>query len=119
RLAALLARQGLVVVVAATANRAVHRDRARALAPRYVEVHVATPAAECQRRDPKGLYAAAQAGLVAGLPGLDAAYEAPPSAEVTASGGEDDRAVDRVMEILGAGRLAAGGRTRIEPVERT
>jgi adenylylsulfate kinase len=107
RLAALLARQGLAVLVAATANRAAHRERARALAPRYLEVHVATPAAECERRDPRGLYAAARAGRAAGVPGVDAAYEAPPAPDVTASGGEDAGAVDRVAAILRARRGGA------------
>lgn len=106
RMAALLARQGLVVVVAATANRSLHRDRARSLAPRYLEVHVTTSAAECERRDPKRLYASARAGLAAGLPGCDAVYEAPAAPDVAASGGEDDRAVDRVMELLAARRGA-------------
>ncbi|HVK88157.1 MAG TPA: adenylyl-sulfate kinase, partial [Kofleriaceae bacterium] len=36
-LAALLARQGLLVLVAATAPRRAHRDHARARAPRFVE----------------------------------------------------------------------------------
>jgi adenylylsulfate kinase len=101
RLAALLARQGLVVVVAATANRAAHRDLARALAPRYLEVLVATPAEECERRDPKGLYAAARAGRARGLPGLDAAYEAPAAPDVVAADGEDPAAVERVIALLG------------------
>jgi adenylylsulfate kinase len=100
RLAALLAGQGLVAIVAATAHRAAHRERARALAPRYLEVHVATPAAECARRDPKGLYAAARSGAARGLPGADAPYEAPAAPEVVASGGEDGGAVDRVMMLL-------------------
>ncbi len=102
RMAALLAGQGLVVIVAATANRAAHRDQARALAPRFVEVHVATPASECERRDPKGLYAAARAGVATGVPGVDAAYEAPRSPDVTASGGDDVGAVDRVVAMLRA-----------------
>ena len=99
-LAALLARQGLVIIVAATANRAVYRDRARAIAPRYVEVHVTTSVAECERRDPKGLYAAARAGAVADVPGVDAAYEPPAAADVIASGGEDAVAIDRVLARL-------------------
>jgi adenylylsulfate kinase len=99
-IAALLARQGLLVIVAATANRAAHRDRARALAHRYVEVHVATPAAECERRDPKGLWAAARAGVATDVPGVDAAYDAPRAPDVTASGGDDVLAVDRVVALL-------------------
>jgi adenylylsulfate kinase len=108
QLAALLARQGLVVVVAATANRAVYRDRARAIAPRYVEVHVATSLAECERRDPKGLYAAARAGAATGVPGIDAAYEPPAEPDVIATGGEDVAAVDRLLALLrGEGRNRA------------
>ncbi len=109
RLAALLARQGLVVIVAATANRAAYRERARALAPRYVEVHVATPLAECERRDPKGLYAAARAGSAADVPGVGDAYEAPVAPDAVASGGEDRAAVDRVVALL---RSASAGATR-------
>ncbi len=100
RLAAHLARQGLVVVVAATANRTAHREHARALAPRYVEVYVATAAAECERRDPKGLYAAARAGLAAGVPGIDAPYDPPAAPDVTASGGEDENAIERILATV-------------------
>jgi adenylylsulfate kinase len=104
RLAALLARQGLVVLVAATANRAAHRERARALAPRFLEVHVATPAAECERRDPKGLYARARSGAAAGLPGVDAPYEPPTAPDVVAAGGEDEGAAARVVAALRGAR---------------
>jgi adenylylsulfate kinase len=107
RLAALLAGQGLVAIVAATANRAAHRERARALAPRYLEVHVATSAAECARRDPKGLWAAARAGAATGLPGAGTAYEAPAAPDVVASDGEDGAALDRIMMLLAPGAPAA------------
>jgi adenylylsulfate kinase len=100
RLAALLSRQGLVVVVAATAHRRVHRDRARELAPRFLEVHVATPAAECERRDPRGLYAAARAGTASGVPGVDVAYEAPETPDVVAWGGADVPALERIVSLL-------------------
>jgi adenylylsulfate kinase len=103
RVAALLASQGLVVVVAATANRAAYRDRARQLAPRWVEVHVATPPDECARRDPKGLYAAARDGSARDVPGADAEYEPPRAPDVVASGGEDAAAVDRVIALLRRG----------------
>ncbi len=104
RLAALLAGQGLVAVVAATAHRRAHRERARALAPRFLEVHVATAPEECQRRDPKGLYAGARAGTARAVPGADEPYEDPPAPDVVALGGEDDRAVAEVAGLLGSGR---------------
>jgi len=98
-LAALIARQGVVALVAATAPRRHDRDRARdelgrGPAPgRFIEVWVDTPLAECQARDPKGLYARARRGAADQLPGVGAVYEAPVAPEVTAKGGFDDTAL--------------------------
>ncbi len=73
RLAALIARQGHVVLVPATAHRRAFRDAARGLAPAYVEIFVDTPLEECRRRDTKGLYAA----NVSAAPGAGLPYERP------------------------------------------
>ena len=100
RLAALLAGEGLVVLVAATANLRAYRERARALAPRYVEVFVDVSVEECARRDPKGLYAAASAGKIRDLPGVGAPYERPESPDVVATGGRDEEAVERIVELV-------------------
>lgn len=100
RLAALIAAQGLVVVVPATAHRAVYRAEARARAPRFVEVHVAATAEECRRRDAKGLYAATQEGRASGLPGADLVYEPPEAPDVVAAGGHDEAAAARVVALL-------------------
>jgi adenylylsulfate kinase len=104
-LAALLARQGVVAMVAATAPRRADRDRARdALggdpAARFVEVWVATPLAECEARDPKGLYAQARRGAADQLPGVGPPYEPPLAPEVTANGGLDDAAIAAVERCL-------------------
>jgi adenylylsulfate kinase len=88
-LAALLARQGHVVLVAATAPRRAHRDAARAAAPDYAEVWVGTPLADCEARDTKGLYARARRGDAPDLPGLGTAYEPPAAPDVVAGGGLD------------------------------
>ncbi len=103
RLAALLARQGLVALVAATAHRQAHRDRGRELAPRFLEVFVRTPVAECERRDAKGLYALFREGKAPLLPGPGVPYEAPAAPDVVAEGGEDDRAVDEVEARIAGG----------------
>jgi adenylylsulfate kinase len=94
-LAVLLARQGLVVLVAATAPRREDRDRARGEvgAGRFNEVWVDTPLADCEARDPKGLYAQARRGDASELPGVGAEYEPPWAPEVIADGGVDDAAV--------------------------
>jgi len=48
----------------------------------FVEVHVATPLEECEKRDRKGMYAKARAGLIKGFTGVDDPYEVPESPEV-------------------------------------
>ena len=98
-LAALIARQGVIALVSATAHRRAYRDEARALAPRFVEVHVSTPPEICAHRDTKGLYAAARLGKVAHMPGVDAQYEAPLSPDVVASGRDDDEALARIVVL--------------------
>jgi adenylylsulfate kinase len=108
RLAALLARQDLAVIVPATAHRRAYRERARALAPRFLEIHVATPRAECERRDPKGLYARARTGAAVGVPGSDEPFEDPVAPDVTAFDGEDDRAVSHALTLLRTARHKPG-----------
>jgi adenylylsulfate kinase len=106
-LAALLARQGTIVLVPATANRREFREHARSLAPRFVEVFVDTPLDECARRDTKGLYAAARAGSAQGVPGFGDAYEPPENPDIVAHGGEDRRAVEELCAKLSAGVAGA------------
>lgn len=77
-LAELIVTQGVNVILAATANRAAHRQPARRL-PRYLEVWVRCSPQVCAARDPKGLYARARAGEIHNLPGVDAVYEPPAS----------------------------------------
>ncbi len=48
----------------------------------FTEVHVATPIEECEKRDRKGMYAKARAGLISGFTGVDDPYQEPDSPEV-------------------------------------
>ena len=100
-LAALIARQGLTVLVAATAHRRSFRERARELAPRFVEVFVDTPEEARRLRDDKGLYRATASGDVSGLPGADLAYEAPSAPDLVARGGRDEAALASLLRLLG------------------
>jgi sulfate adenylyltransferase len=43
----------------------------------FVLIHVATPLEECERRDRKGLYAKARAGLIPDFTGISSPYEEP------------------------------------------
>jgi bifunctional enzyme CysN/CysC len=75
---------GLIVLVSIISPLRSGRDMARGLlgAGEFIEVHVATPLAECERRDPKGLYRKARAGEIANFTGLDQPYETPEKAEI-------------------------------------
>jgi adenylylsulfate kinase len=77
----LLARNGVIVLVASIAPHADVRDQVRAdhdgHGVPYVEVHVSTPLEVASVRDVKGLYARQRAGEVTGLTGVDDEYEVP------------------------------------------
>jgi len=49
----------------------------------FFEVHVSTPIAECEKRDRKGMYAKARAGLLKGFTGVDDPYEDPSNPELS------------------------------------
>ena len=51
-------------------------------ADEFIEIFVDTPLEECMRRDPKGLYARAQAGQIKNFTGIDSPYEPPEHAEI-------------------------------------
>ncbi len=48
----------------------------------FIEVYVATPLEVCEKRDRKGLYKKARAGLIKGFTGIDDPYEPPECPEV-------------------------------------
>jgi len=99
--ATMLSAQGFVVLVPATAHRAEYRTRARSRAPAFIEVFVDTPTWECERRDPKRLYAKSSEGIVKSLPGAAVPFEEPKNAEVVAHGGQDGAAIAKVVELVG------------------
>ena len=99
-LALVLARQALVVLVAATAPRRAHRAHVRDRGFPVLEVWVAADAAICATRDFKGLYAAADRGELATLPGAGVAFEPPLRADLTATGGMDDAALAELEQLL-------------------
>jgi bifunctional enzyme CysN/CysC len=102
--AALLADAGVVVLVALVSPYRADREAARKIHDArglpFLEIHVATSLEECERRDPKGLYARARAGEITGLTGVDDPYEPPEAAEVVVGAGET--AEEAVARVLGA-----------------
>ena len=71
----------------------------------FAEVHVSTPLEVCEKRDRKGMYAKARAGLIQGFTGVDDPYEAPRAPEVLidTSGISPDEAAREIMLHLQQG----------------
>jgi bifunctional enzyme CysN/CysC len=82
--AKLMVDAGLLVLVSFISPFRAERRMARDLfaAPEFIEVFVDTPLEECERRDPKGLYAKARRGELRNFTGIDSEYEPPESCEV-------------------------------------
>ncbi|MGB8208511.1 MAG: adenylyl-sulfate kinase [Mycobacterium sp.] len=82
----LLADAGVVALASLVSPLRSDRETARALNDAaklpFIEVHVATSLAECEKRDPKGLYKRARSGELKGLTGIDAPYEPPEDADL-------------------------------------
>jgi adenylyl-sulfate kinase len=104
--AALLAEAGVVALVALVSPYAADRAAARAVHEAagvpFLEVFVSTPLAECERRDPKGLYARARAGDLPGLTCVGDVYESPAAPDLEIGGAEPiPAAAARVLAELG------------------
>jgi bifunctional enzyme CysN/CysC len=103
--AALLADCGHIVLVPAISPLAEHRELARKIHADngfdFVEVFCDTPIADCERRDPKGLYAKARAGEITHFTGIDSPYQRPknPDLRLTPDRTPDEQA-QRVIDLL-------------------
>ncbi|MFX1262025.1 MAG: adenylyl-sulfate kinase, partial [Promethearchaeota archaeon] len=73
----LLARNGVIVVVALISPYRETRAYAKAEIPNMMEVFVKAPIDVCIERDPKGLYKRALAGEIKQFTGIDDPYEEP------------------------------------------
>lgn len=107
--ASLLARNGVIVVVAVVSPYRAARDEARRLLGDFFEVHVDCPASECERRDVKGMYKRARAGELRGFTGVDDPYEAPlnPELSLLTDRQSSEDSVARVeAALLETGRLS-------------
>ncbi|MGE0846505.1 MAG: sulfate adenylyltransferase subunit CysN [Flavobacteriaceae bacterium] len=69
----------------------------------FIEIFVDTPIEICAQRDPKGLYAKAQAGEIKNFTGIDSPYEAPETAEIVldTTRAEAEALADEIVAWLG------------------
>jgi adenylyl-sulfate kinase len=103
--AALMADAGVVALASLVSPRRADRANARAVHERaglpFLEVWVSTPLEECERRDPKGLYARARAGEIPDFTGIGQTYEEPESPDLEIALGEPlESAAQRVLDAL-------------------
>jgi adenylylsulfate kinase len=80
--AKVLARNGVIPIVALISPYATSRAEARQEIGRFVEVYIRTPVEVCEQRDVKGLYKKARAGLIHEFTGVDDPYEPPDRPEI-------------------------------------
>lgn len=104
-LARVLADAGTVVLVAMVSPYERDRALARSIHDEaglpFLEVHVSTPLDECERRDPKGLYARARRGEIRHFTGVDDPYEPPRNPELELAAGEElERSLERLLSAL-------------------
>jgi len=83
----LFADSGVVALCSFVSPFKKDRDLARDLHSKselpFFEVHVNTPLEECEKRDVKGLYKKARAGIIKGFTGIDQVYETPDNPELS------------------------------------
>jgi adenylylsulfate kinase len=82
--ARLFADAGFFVIVAFISPFRKDRDRVRNLMSpgRFIEVFVDCPLSVCEKRDPKGMYKKARAGIIPEFTGISSPYEPPKSPEI-------------------------------------
>lgn len=110
--AAEIARHGGVAVCSPIAPFASTRAQVREMVEQaggaFFLVHVATPLEECERRDRKGLYAKARAGVIPEFTGISSPYEEPDDASVrvdTTGRTIEDALADVVDALAATGHL--------------
>ena len=80
----LLSRNGVIAIVSLISPYRSSRESAKLMIgpERFVEVYVKTSLAECEKRDPKGLYKRARKGEINNMTGIQDPYEEPMSPDV-------------------------------------
>jgi adenylyl-sulfate kinase len=100
--AELLARHGVIVIVAAISPYREVREEVRATIAHFVEVYVECPIETLAERDVKGLYKKALAGEIPHFTGVTDPYEPPlhPEITVNSSRGTPEESADAIWATL-------------------
>jgi len=93
---------GLIAITAFISPWRADRAAARAIIGEasFLEVHVSTPLAVCEARDPKGMYGRARRGELPEFTGVSSPYETPQAADLTLDMGRVSLA-EAVAQLVG------------------
>lgn len=103
---------GLIVISAFISPFRADRALVRALVQEgeFIEVHLQASLEACERRDPKGLYAKALAGMIQDFTGIDSPYEPPERPELVLDTEHNpvEVCLDRLLGYLTERRILRG-----------
>jgi bifunctional enzyme CysN/CysC len=95
---------GLICICAFLAPSAAVRERARQAvgSSRFVEIYLSASLDVCRAREETGMYARADAGEIADVPGVSAPYDVPSHPDVALDTGSlgVEACVDRILDVL-------------------
>lgn len=98
--ASLMNDAGIIVITAFISPFISDREKAKETIgnQRFTEIHVRTPLAICEQRDPKGLYKKARNGEIHDFTGIDSPYEAPENPDLTVD--TQDKSVEECVDFI-------------------
>jgi adenylyl-sulfate kinase len=110
--AKLLADAGIICIAAFISPYRADRQIVREIMRReeFIEVYVNATVEVCERRDPKGLYARARAGLLKDFTGISAPYEPPENPDVELRTDQHTVAESVELVVRHLGSIADGSR---------
>jgi adenylyl-sulfate kinase len=101
--AKLMAESGLVVISSLISPLRKERDAVRASCHtaglNFSEIYINASIAECEKRDPRGLYQKARKGEIKGFTGIDSPYEEPANPDLILETGKE-KVEDSVAALL-------------------
>ena len=100
----LFADAGVIIITAFISPYIKYRDFCRELVGngRFIEIYAKASLETCEKRDPKGMYKKARAGIIKDFTGIDAPYEEPKNPELIVDTDKEtvDESAERVLKKL-------------------
>ena len=102
--ASLFADAGVITITAFISPYRKYRNFCRELVgnDRFIEIYAKASLETCEKRDPKGMYKKARAGIIKDFTGIDAPYEEPETPEIIIDTDKEtvDESAEKVLQKL-------------------